>query len=293
MRPHDVVLFYLAIPLGWNGAPANFAIFGDAIASMRAQFGMGRPDWFLPISSLSELYVGDGLFFDIGDQHRRRANTLVWESIAVGLLGPHALNVSKMEEECRRGAIRAMISFDINSQLMRITLPEAKIAGARVLFYQLRDKAGSRALEVVTSQQVRGHIVHFRDANAMWEFLTGPIDLLLRYTDEQANWVNFPDPEVWDSFWNSLSAVFGIMESEHQWRKIFQGNLLRLLSPEQRLSVHVDRGSSRFSLDRSIWESVDATLEIVGGSSCGGREFFGPPLSLSCRTLDPRIPAGH
>ena len=32
-RPRDLVLFYLPMPFGWNGAPARFTIFGDAISS--------------------------------------------------------------------------------------------------------------------------------------------------------------------------------------------------------------------------------------------------------------------
>ena len=35
-RPHDLVLLYMAMPFGWIGAPANFAIFGDAISRMHA-----------------------------------------------------------------------------------------------------------------------------------------------------------------------------------------------------------------------------------------------------------------
>ena len=57
----DLVLIYLVMPFGRNGAPANFAIFGDAITCIRAKFGMGRPDWLLPTPFLSKLYVGDGL----------------------------------------------------------------------------------------------------------------------------------------------------------------------------------------------------------------------------------------
>ena len=133
-----------------------------------------------------------------------------------------------------------MVGFDTDSELMRITLPETKIAGARVLFGQLRDKVGSRALEVVTLQKIRGHIEQVRASNAIWKFPTGPIDLLLRYTDEQENWVNFPVSEVWTSFRNSLSAVFDIMESEHQRCKISQCILLRLLSHEQRLLVKIE-----------------------------------------------------
>ena len=85
-------------------------------------------------------------------------------------------------------------------------------------------------LEVVVLQQVRGNVEHFLASNAMWKFLTGPIDLLLRYTDEQAIWANCPVPEVWASFWNSMSLVFDILQSESRRREIFRGHLVRLLT---------------------------------------------------------------
>ena len=87
----DVIIFYFVMPFGRNGSPANFAIFGDAISCLRAQFGTGRPDWFLPIPFLSQLYVDDGLLFDIRNEIRQQANVLMWEAITLGLLGKRHL----------------------------------------------------------------------------------------------------------------------------------------------------------------------------------------------------------
>ena len=80
---HYLVSLNLIMPFGWNGSPAYFAILGDAIARTRAQFGMGRPDWFLSIHFLPKLYVGDGLLFDIRNAIRQQANAIMWESITV------------------------------------------------------------------------------------------------------------------------------------------------------------------------------------------------------------------
>ena len=174
-----------------------------------------------------------------------------------------------------------MLGFDINSELLHITLPGDKIAGARVLSDQMLGNVGSGAIEVATLQQIRGHIEHFRASNAIWRFLTGPIDFSLRYTDERAIWANFPVPEVWISFRNSTSIIFCIMESESMWRKIPQGSLIRPLTPEQRLSIRLDRVSPRFLPDRFVWVSVGATLDTAGGVSRGGggggAEFFRAP----------------
>ena len=153
----DGLLFDLEISMrfGWNGPPANFALFGDAIPHIHSQFGMGRPGWFASLDVLSKLYVGDGLLFDLKISMRQQANTLVWESTTLGLLGPKALNMDKLQEEGRWRNAHTMLGFDIDSESQRITLPEAKVAGGRVLFDQLGEKAGPRALEVVTHQQIR------------------------------------------------------------------------------------------------------------------------------------------
>ena len=39
----DFALFYLDIPFGLNGAPVNFAIFGEAISKIHSLFGTNRP----------------------------------------------------------------------------------------------------------------------------------------------------------------------------------------------------------------------------------------------------------
>ena len=262
------------MPFGWNGAPANFAVFGDAISNIHAQFGMHRTDWFSSLAFASRLYVDDGVFSDVKMPIRQLANTLVWESTTLGLLGPKSLNLDKMKEEGDRGTTHTMLGFNINSEFLTITLPEAKVTGAWFLFDGLRQKAGSRTFGILELQQVRGHIEHFEASNAIWKFLTGPIDALLRYSDENAVWANCPSLEVWTAFWNSLMAVFDIMDSDDRWRAAFNGNLIRLLTPEQRLTVKLNQISSRYLDDCFVWLSADATLTTVGGLSWGGREFF-------------------
>ena len=114
----------------------------------------------------------------------------------------------------------------------------------------------------------------------MWEFLTGPIDRLRQYTEERATLVNFPIPEVWGSFRNSTSIVFDLMPPEPQWRKIFQGSLVRLLTPDQRLSILLGRISPRFTHGRFVWASVDATVEFLGGPLMGGAVSSSEPLPM-------------
>ena len=174
------------------------------------------------------------------------------------------------------GTTHTILGFDIDSASLTITLPDAKIAVVRVLFDRPGERQGSHSLEVVTLQKVRGEIDHFRAASAMWKFLTAPIDLLLQYTDGRVVWVNCRVPEVWVAFWNSLSTLVDLMKSEQQWRHLFRGSLVRLLIPEQRLSVHLGRVSSRFLPDQFGRASVGETLEVAGAYHWGEGDRHSP-----------------
>ena len=95
----DVVLVYLAMPFGWNGSPAHFAVFGDALTLIHRNFGMADPTWFGSHPFHSRLYVGDGIFSEVLRIQRMDACTECWERIAKGLLGPTAINLGKLDEE--------------------------------------------------------------------------------------------------------------------------------------------------------------------------------------------------
>ena len=115
------------------------------------------------------------------------------------------------------------------------------------------------------------------------------IGLLLRYTDEQATWANCPAPEVRIAFRNIPSLIFGQMQSEHRRRQMFQGDLIRLLAPELRLSVHLNRASSRFSPVDFVWVSVGATLEVLGRFSLRGSRIFASSIVRYHSLFPPNI----
>ena len=119
--------------------------------------GLWRPGGFPPFPFLSELYVDDGLLFEIHNELRQRTNAKLRASTTMKLLGRQSVNLSKLEEE-EEGewkAAHTMFGFHNDAQMRTIAHPVAKIAGHRVLFDKLNESRGSRALEVVTSQKVR------------------------------------------------------------------------------------------------------------------------------------------
>ena len=81
------------------------------------------------------------------------------------------------------------------------------------------------------------------------------------------------------SFRNGLSIVFHMMQSDQKWRHMCRGSLVRLLTPAQRLSVHLGRVSHRFLPDQFVWVSEDASLGVAGWVSWGEGEFSHAPVS--------------
>ena len=76
------------MPFGWNGSPANFALFWGAISHVRPQPGMGRPGWFATLAFLPELHVDDGLLFDLDVAIRKQSIAPTWEPLPKGGWGP-------------------------------------------------------------------------------------------------------------------------------------------------------------------------------------------------------------
>lgn len=63
-----------------------------------------------------------------------------------------------------------------------------------------------------------------------------------------------------------MYAVGGFTSSEKERCRMFTGNMDRLLTPSERLSLKCETESS-------IWVSTDATLAWIGGIAWNGRKF--------------------
>ena len=263
----DLVLIYLAMPFGWNGSPAHFAAFGDALTVIHHNFGISDPSWFGSHPFHSRLYVGDGIFAEVLRIQRMNACTGSWERIAKGLLGPTAINLDKLGEEGIWKQIHVILGFVFYTSNMTITLPEAKIASAQTLIEGILQWKNSQVMLIKAAQQLRGCMEHFSTTNQIWKILSTPVDELLTYTDENNEWASCPHAEIWTSFWHSMSVLETCMEADQSWRALFHGSLFRLLPLHERLALKME-------VQPFVWVTVDATLEYIGGVSWHGNECF-------------------
>ena len=128
-------------------------------------------------------------------------------------------------------------------------------------------------ITLLEMQQLRGDIEHFQSTNEVWRFVKHPADLLLGSSDELGVYIRRPDPRVWRMFWDTMDFIKGFHSVEEEWRKLFTGSLVRLLSPEERLSIRSER-------ERTVWVTTDATLEYIAGISWMGKEAFRMPTTV-------------
>ena len=135
----DLVCVYLAIPFGWNGAPAHFARFGDAVTRAHRRCGpVSCITTLMKHAYVSFLYVDDGIFVEVNVPERLLATTLCWERLVKGVLGKNAINTDKLEEEGTWSHQQIILGFVIDVDALTITLPEEKIAGGRSTHFTAR-----------------------------------------------------------------------------------------------------------------------------------------------------------
>ena len=122
-------------------------------------------------------------------------------------------------------------------------------------------------MHVATLQQIRGVAWHFESANVVLAYLTAPVDSLMCFGDERSDWEVCPNKEIWGDFRRTMEVVETHIPTESAWRALFEGQMIRMIKPEERLSLKLEKGVS-------VWISVDATMEWISGVSWNGRQFF-------------------
>ena len=95
----DLVCFYLAMPYDWNGSPAHFAFFGDAITTSHVQHGLCNPATLLLHLFRSVLNADGGIFAESNVPGRLFDATHCWGGMTRGILGMEGINADKLDEE--------------------------------------------------------------------------------------------------------------------------------------------------------------------------------------------------
>ena len=141
------------------------------------------------------------------------------------------------------------------------------MVSAQVLTEGILKWKDAQIMPIKSAQHLRGCMEHFSTTNPICEVLSAHADELLKFGDENNEWVSCPSPEIWDKFWCSMRAIETCPEVDVDWEALFHGSLFRLLPLAGRLSLKME-------VRLSIWITVDATLDYLSGISWYDREFF-------------------
>ena len=225
---HDLACFYLVMPFGWNGSPAHFARFGDAVTRAHNKCGLGRlSHTLMRHARRSVLYVDDGIFIEVNMRERLSGTTACWGHLTKGVLGADATNLDKLDEEGHWESQKILLGFTFDLSRLAITLPEEKMAGVRILLDHFFDVKRSQVMQLLEVQQLRGHMEHFRSTNEVWGIVKGPLALCLVSQMKSDVMSDFPNPAVWENFRDPLSIIETQCRDEDTWRALFEGELIR------------------------------------------------------------------
>ena len=76
----DVIVFYLALPFGWNGSPGIFALVGDYIRKVTSGYRPSTPQWESEIPFLVDIFAGDIMLVEpcIGRRPEMVVSSVEW-----------------------------------------------------------------------------------------------------------------------------------------------------------------------------------------------------------------------
>ena len=267
----DPIIFYLALPFGWNGSPGVFAMASDFIRDVVGGYRSSTPNWESSMAFAIDVFVDDIMIIEpmIGRRPEMVVDSAEW---AVQLtLGTDAVSESKKRIEGYWDEKHILLGFLINVNSGTIELPDEKLEGAKALVKLPIYDPGSRIVTLKALQELRGCYTHWEVANNIWLYFARPVDLLLGFGDEMGIWVNCDDLNIWASYWQTIEWLREIAEDNGEWKKLFNGHLDRCLPLNIRLSGNIQ-------LPPVMWLSSDATLNWIGVINWRDKQFICAPV---------------
>ena len=127
--PDDIVIFYGVLPFGRGSSPGRSVRFSDALAKTLRPGGHADTSRDLPFAFRSNMFIGDGLFIELGIGDRRK-QSIMDRVLSEGLLSPDAINNDKNEAGWGDGEI--FLGFAIYTTSMAIAPPKKNVMALRL-----------------------------------------------------------------------------------------------------------------------------------------------------------------
>ena len=157
------------------------------------------------------------------------------EYICKELLGDSAVNDEKKDIEGSWQETHILLGFEVNVQLMEISLPTDKRSDDWDMLTDPVFNPGNRVVPVKTAHQLRGLINHCRYADKFWHYVASPVNALMACADNTNTWIRCGDDQIWLAFWNLIGLVGKMGNGAGTWRRLFHGKLDQVISVAKRI----------------------------------------------------------
>ena len=165
-----------------------------------------------------------------------------------------------------------MIGYELDSNLFAITLPDAKIIGARNLLESSVCDPGNRISTLRDVQELRVNMTHWQGSNLICRFFAEPVNRMLSFADSNETWIRCSKYDHWHCFSSVIFFLRDLAKRENEWKNLFCGTIEELLPIHKRLS------GPRQCLP-VLWTNGDATLTRFPAINWRAREFSSEEIS--------------
>ena len=257
---------FLALPFGFLASPAFFNLITTTIQAIHKSMKPNDPVWNGPENYECFLYVDDAIFVEAELGSRPQDSLNCWVSIAREVLGQDCINEQKVIEEGAWQTRSLVLGFIIDTERMTIEVPPLKVESAAL--FVLSEDFGSPyvRLRLKTVQVLRGLMTHWLNASLFWRACVQPVDAMLSFQDEKAEFLVCPDPEIVSAFWSMMRLLKYLAGDREVWRTLFRGEIARVLEAQLRFTSPNDCTSS-------VWLTGDATLRTISSINWTEKQF--------------------
>ena len=109
-------------------------------------------------------------------------------------------------------------------------------------------------------------MTHWLNASLFWKAFVQPVDAMLSFQDESAEYLVCPDPEIVSAFWSMMRLLKYLAHDRNVWKTLFRGDMARVLGAQLRFTSPND-------CLNSIWLTGDATLRAASSINWAEKQF--------------------
>ena len=258
----SLTLLSLVLTFGWNGSPVEYGIFGQAWKVLHRGWCPPHPQWHDLVPYHSKLLMDDQVLVEPSLGVRPWLSRRAAEFCARQVFGPDCINQSKKGQEGKFAESQTVWGLTMDTKAFTLQLPPPKVERLHGLAADPSCDRGSRTLEVLMVQRLRGMLTFAVVTRPQLLPELGAIDRMLATTDpggKRVAPVGSPAQvdRIWTEWWEAVEALRVYTADPAAWVSHFTLGLTAVLSPRERLALP---GAA----EQLLWAGGDSTLERLG-----------------------------